>query len=105
MMMLLYKLIRSLYLRFSAALIYCVLQFYRFEMPFNVWCGGCESMIAKGVRFNAEKKQVGNYYSTKVFCCFKLNAELVHILGLLLVMNPFFPPDMELYNEVSMLQT
>ena len=23
-------------------------------------------MIAKGVRFNAEKKQVGNYYSTKV---------------------------------------
>ncbi|RRT59098.1 hypothetical protein B296_00030057, partial [Ensete ventricosum] len=38
----------------------------RFEMPFNVWCGGCNSMIAKGVRFNAEKKQVGNYYSTKV---------------------------------------
>lgn len=24
-------------------------------------------MIAKGVRFNAEKKQVGNYYSTKVY--------------------------------------
>ena len=24
-------------------------------------------MIAKGVRFNAEKKQIGNYYSTKVF--------------------------------------
>ena len=39
---------------------------YRFEMPFNIWCGGCESMIAKGVRFNAEKKQVGTYYSTKV---------------------------------------
>ncbi|KAE8661395.1 putative Clavata3/esr-related 12 [Hibiscus syriacus] len=37
----------------------------RFEMPFNIWCGGCNSMIAKGVRFNAEKKQVGNYYSTK----------------------------------------
>ena len=35
-------------------------------MPFNIWCGGCNSMIAKGVRFNAEKKQVGNYYSTKV---------------------------------------
>lgn len=31
-------------------------------------------MIAKGVRFNAEKKQVGNYYSTKVstFLCFHL---------------------------------
>lgn len=35
-------------------------------MPFHIWCGGCNSMIAKGVRFNAEKKQVGNYYSTKV---------------------------------------
>ena len=39
---------------------------YRFEMPFNIWCGGCNSMIGKGVRFNAEKQQVGNYYSTKV---------------------------------------
>uniref|UniRef100_A0A0D6R801 Coiled-coil domain-containing protein 130 n=1 Tax=Araucaria cunninghamii TaxID=56994 RepID=A0A0D6R801_ARACU len=39
----------------------------RFEMPFNIWCGGCQSMIAKGVRFNAEKKQVGNYYSTKIW--------------------------------------
>ena len=38
----------------------------RFEMPYNIWCGGCSSMIAQGVRFNAEKKQVGNYYSTKV---------------------------------------
>lgn len=36
-------------------------------MPYNIWCGGCNSMIAKGVRFNAEKKQVGNYYSTKVY--------------------------------------
>ncbi|KAL8533430.1 hypothetical protein ACS0TY_009713 [Phlomoides rotata] len=39
----------------------------RLEMPYNIWCGGCESMIAKGVRFNAEKKQVGNYYSTKIW--------------------------------------
>lgn len=39
----------------------------RFEMPFNIWCGGCNSMIGKGVRFNAEKKQVGNYYSTKIW--------------------------------------
>ncbi|GJW93575.1 nuclear protein-like protein [Tanacetum coccineum] len=38
----------------------------RFEMSYNIWCGGCNSMIAKGVRFNAENKQVGNYYSTKV---------------------------------------
>eukprot|EP00245_Coleochaete_scutata_P016007 TRINITY_DN732_c0_g1_i1.p1 TRINITY_DN732_c0_g1~~TRINITY_DN732_c0_g1_i1.p1 ORF type:complete len:352 (-),score=66.51 TRINITY_DN732_c0_g1_i1:229-1284(-) len=39
----------------------------RFEMPFNVWCGGCEHMIAKGVRFNAEKKQIGNYLSSKIW--------------------------------------
>lgn len=30
-------------------------------------------MIAKGVRFNAEKKQVGNYYSTKIWS-FKMKA-------------------------------
>ena len=30
----------------------------RFEMPFNVRCGACEHMIAKGVRFNADKKKV-----------------------------------------------
>lgn len=46
---------------------------FRFEMPYNIWCGGCNSMIAKGVRFNAEKKQVGNYYSTKV--CFSTNTD------------------------------
>ena len=38
----------------------------RFEMPFNVRCGACEHMIAKGVRFNAEKRKVGNYYSTPI---------------------------------------
>lgn len=30
-------------------------------------------MIAQGVRFNAEKKQVGNYYSTKIWS-FKMKA-------------------------------
>eukprot|EP00897_Mesotaenium_endlicherianum_P003309 jgi/Mesen1/3005/ME000177S02276 len=39
----------------------------RFEMPFNVWCLGCQAMIGKGVRFNAEKKAVGNYFSTKIW--------------------------------------
>ncbi|CAG9467349.1 unnamed protein product [Pedinophyceae sp. YPF-701] len=39
----------------------------RFEMPFNVWCLGCGHHIGKGVRFNAEKKQVGMYHSTKVW--------------------------------------
>lgn len=45
----------------------------RFEMPFNIWCGGCGSMIAKGVRFNAEKKAVGKYFSTKIWS-FKMKA-------------------------------
>jgi coiled-coil domain-containing protein 130 len=39
----------------------------RFEMPFNVWCTGCNHLIGKGVRFNAEKKQIGMYHSTKVW--------------------------------------
>ncbi len=30
----------------------------RFEMPFNVWCLHCKAHIGKGVRYNAEKKQV-----------------------------------------------
>ena len=36
-------------------------------MPFNVWCQGCQHLIGKGVRFNAEKKQIGNYHSTKIW--------------------------------------
>ncbi|KAK9828722.1 hypothetical protein WJX72_001716 [[Myrmecia] bisecta] len=39
----------------------------RFEMPFNVWCAGCNHLIGKGVRFNAEKKQIGSYHSTKIW--------------------------------------
>jgi len=39
----------------------------RFEMPFNVWCEGCGNHVGMGVRYNAEKKQVGMYYSTPVF--------------------------------------
>ncbi|PRW57360.1 Coiled-coil domain-containing 130 [Chlorella sorokiniana] len=39
----------------------------RFEMPFNVWCAGCNHLIGKGVRFNAEKKQIGMYHSTRIW--------------------------------------
>lgn len=39
----------------------------RFEMPFHVTCMGCGKTIAKGVRFNAEKKKVGAYYSTSIY--------------------------------------
>ncbi|KAL4959014.1 Saf4/Yju2 family protein [Aspergillus stella-maris] len=41
----------------------------RFEMPFATWCTNCqpEEIIGQGVRFNAEKKKVGHYYSTPVY--------------------------------------
>ncbi|CAG7926626.1 unnamed protein product [Penicillium olsonii] len=42
----------------------------RFEMPFAVWCDHCKPhpvIIGQGVRFNAEKTKVGNYYSTPIY--------------------------------------
>ncbi|KAF2135885.1 uncharacterized protein K452DRAFT_292853 [Aplosporella prunicola CBS 121167] len=41
----------------------------RFEMPFAIWCTTCkpESIIGQGVRFNAEKERVGNYYTTPIY--------------------------------------
>ena len=40
----------------------------RFEMPFDVRClGGCGGSIARGVRFNAEKRHAGDYYTTKIW--------------------------------------
>jgi coiled-coil domain-containing protein 130 len=42
----------------------------RFEMPFAVWCTNCKPhpiIIGQGVRFNAEKLKVGNYYSTPIY--------------------------------------
>ncbi|KAF2825222.1 DUF572-domain-containing protein [Ophiobolus disseminans] len=41
----------------------------RFELPFAVWCQRCTppAIVGQGVRFNAEKKKVGNYYSTPIW--------------------------------------
>ncbi|XP_070503473.1 coiled-coil domain-containing protein 130 homolog [Chironomus tepperi] len=39
----------------------------RFEMPYNIWCEGCKNHIGMGVRYNAEKQKVGNYYSTPIY--------------------------------------
>ncbi len=41
----------------------------RFECPFPIWCTTCspEQIIGQGVRFNAEKKRVGNYYTTPIW--------------------------------------
>lgn len=39
----------------------------RFEMPFHVWCTHCEEHIGRGVRYNAKKRHVGDYFSTKIY--------------------------------------
>lgn len=44
----------------------------RFEMPFAIWCTTCPSgstsaLIGQGVRFNATKMRVGNYFSTPIW--------------------------------------
>lgn len=38
----------------------------RWEMPFDVFCNECSHCLAKGTRFNAEKKCIGNFFSTKI---------------------------------------
>jgi coiled-coil domain-containing protein 130 len=57
----------------------------RFELPFNIWwcvpiscygktlrllsrySGTCDAHIGMGVRYNAEKRKIGNYYSTPIY--------------------------------------
>ncbi|GFE53904.1 nuclear -like family protein, putative [Babesia ovis] len=39
----------------------------RFEMPFKVICLKCGAYIAKGVRFDAERKAIGKYFSTTIY--------------------------------------
>lgn len=55
----------------------------RYETPFHVRCEKCKKMIAKGVRFNADKKQIGNFHTTKIWefsfnCRFCPNKIKVH---------------------------
>ncbi|KAI6656910.1 coiled-coil domain-containing protein [Oopsacas minuta] len=39
----------------------------RFELPYNIWCEGCGSHVAMGVRYNAEKSRTGFYYTTPIY--------------------------------------
>lgn len=41
----------------------------RFEMPFPIWCATCPkpTIIGQGVRFNAEKRRAGSYYTTPIW--------------------------------------
>lgn len=47
----------------------------RFEMPFSIWCLKCENHIGMGVRYNAEKSKVGNYYTSPIYQ-FKMKCHL-----------------------------
>lgn len=38
----------------------------RFELPFSVWCDACSGLLIQGTRYNAEKRKVGDYYTTPV---------------------------------------
>ncbi|KAI9503977.1 CWC16 protein, partial [Coemansia spiralis] len=39
----------------------------RLALPFGIWCDGCNSLLAKGLRFNAEKKKARNYRSIPIW--------------------------------------
>jgi coiled-coil domain-containing protein 130 len=45
----------------------------RLKMPFNIWCAKCNNHIGQCVRFNAEKKRAGKFYSTTIWS-FRMNA-------------------------------
>ena len=36
-------------------------------LPTNSFSGTCDAHIGMGVRYNAEKKKIGNYYSTPIY--------------------------------------
>ena len=50
-------------------------------MMYNVRCQGCLESIGKGVRFNARKKMIGKFLSTKIYeftmTCHMCSHELV----------------------------
>ncbi|KAG5341754.1 CC130 protein, partial [Acromyrmex charruanus] len=54
-------------LRERARKIHMGILIIRFEMPYNIWCNGCGNHIGMGVRYNAEKKKIGMYYSTPLY--------------------------------------
>ncbi|KAL0123200.1 hypothetical protein PUN28_007658 [Cardiocondyla obscurior] len=54
-------------LRERARKIHMGILIIRFEMPYNIWCDGCGNHIGMGVRYNAEKKKIGMYYSTPLY--------------------------------------
>jgi coiled-coil domain-containing protein 130 len=39
----------------------------RFELPFDVYCAGCERRFAEGTRYNAQKSKSGDYLSIPIW--------------------------------------
>ena len=39
----------------------------RFEIPYDIWCDKCNTLITQGTRFNADKKAVDSYFTTKIY--------------------------------------
>lgn len=54
-------------LRERARKLHMGIMIIRFELPYNIWCDGCNNHIGMGVRYNAEKTKVGMYYSTPLY--------------------------------------
>jgi len=53
----------------------------RFEVPFHIVCTGCDAVIRKGTRFNAKKKHVSDYFTSKIFDfsmkCYECKGEII----------------------------
>ena len=53
----------------------------RLELPYDGWCTACNQHQARGLRYNAQKSQIGKYYSTPIFAfamkCYTCKAELI----------------------------
>lgn len=50
----------------------------RFEMPFKIQCLNCKEHIGQGSRFDADKKKVGNYYTTPIYSFSMRCGQIVH---------------------------
>ena len=66
----------SHHLRERARLLHKGILIIRFELPFSCWCLHCDKHIGVGVRYNAQKKTIGEYYTTPIYE-FKMKCKLV----------------------------
>ncbi|KAJ1783268.1 Protein saf4, partial [Coemansia sp. RSA 2399] len=48
----------------------------RLALPFSMWCNGCGGLLAKGLRFNAEKKKAGSFLNSIPVWSFRIKCRL-----------------------------